>query len=48
MIERYEHNMDEKIEEMVERVLLTDEIIVVTQDGHRILKARDEDLKPGY
>ena len=48
VIERHEHNMDEKIEEMVERVLLTDEIIVVTQDGHRILKARDEDLKPGY
>lgn len=48
VIERHEHNMDEKIEEMVERALLTDEIIVVTQDGHRILKARGEDLKPGY
>ncbi|WP_130836407.1 tRNA uracil 4-sulfurtransferase ThiI [Lachnoclostridium sp. Marseille-P6806] len=48
VIERHEHQLDEKIDEMMERALGTDEIIIVTESGHRILKAREDDLKPGY
>ncbi len=46
-IKLHERNLSEKIDEMVERALMTDEIMIVDRDGSRVLKAADEELKPG-
>ena len=35
VIARHEHNLDEKIDEMVERALETDEVIIVDRDGRK-------------
>ena len=47
VIEQHEHNLDEKIEEMVQRALDTDEILIVGQDGVRRLKEREDPLQEG-
>ena len=47
VIEQHEHNLDEKIAEMVQRALDTDEILIVSQDGVRRLKEREAPLLPG-
>ena len=41
VIKRHEKNLDEKIDEMVERAIATDEIMIVSSDGARIVKTRD-------
>ena len=45
VIEKHEHNMDEKIDEMVQRALDTDEIIVIDRGGNWIYKHREDPLK---
>ncbi len=45
VIRRHEHNLDEKIEEMVLRALDTDEILIVEESGVRKIKAREDELK---
>ena len=47
VIEQHEHNLDEKIEEMIQRALDTDEILIVGQDGVRRLKEREDPLQEG-
>ena len=47
VIERHEHNLDEKIDAMVERALATDEILIVDRDNVRTLKKADEALREG-
>ena len=42
VIRRHEHNLDEKIDEMVDRAIATDELIVVDRDGSRIIKHRED------
>ena len=44
VIERHEHHLDDKIDEMVKRALETDEIIVVDEKGSRIVKHREDPL----
>ncbi len=47
VIERHEHNLDAKIEEMVERALATDEILIVDRNAVRVLKHAEEPLREG-
>lgn len=47
VIEQHEHNLDEKIEKMIQRALDTDEILIVGQDGVRRLKEREDPLQEG-
>ena len=47
VIERHEHNLDAKIEEMVERALATDEILIVDRNAVRVLKHVEEPLREG-
>lgn len=47
VIEKHEHNLDEKIDEMLERALNTDEILFAGQDDVRVIKHREDPLKPG-
>lgn len=47
MIRKHEMNLQEKIDEMVERALATDEILMVDRDQVRVLKQRDDELKQG-
>lgn len=47
VIRRHEKNLFEKIDEMVERALQTDEILIVDRDGARVIKAADEPLREG-
>ena len=47
VIERHEHLLDEKIDEMVERALNTDEIIIVDRDTTRVIKHREDALVEG-
>ena len=45
IIKRHEKNLEEKIDEMVERAIATDEIMIVGKDGVRIVKERDGELQ---
>ena len=45
VIKRHERNLDEKIDEMVERAIATDEIMIVGKDETRIVKQRDGELQ---
>ena len=45
VIKRHEKNLDEKIDEMVERAIATDEIMIVGADETRIVKTRDGKLE---
>ena len=45
VIKRHEKNLDEKIDEMVERAIATDEIMIVGKDETRIVKQRDGELQ---
>jgi thiamine biosynthesis protein ThiI len=47
VIERHERNLTEKIDEMVEEALATDEILVVDVSGVRCIKHREDPLKEG-
>lgn len=47
VIEKHEHNLDEKIDEMVQRALDTDEILFIGQKDVRKIKEREQPLKPG-
>ena len=48
VIRGHEKNLDEKIDEMVERALATDEILIVDRDNKvRVLKAREDALAEG-
>ncbi len=47
VIEQHEHHLDEQIDEMVQRALDTDEILVVSENGVRRLKEREAPLLPG-
>jgi len=48
VIRGHEKNLDEKIDEMVERALATDEILIVDRDSKvRVLKAREDALAEG-
>ena len=47
VIEQHEHNLDEKIDAMIQRALETDEILIVGQDGVRRLKEREDPLQTG-
>ena len=44
VIKRHEKNLDEKIDEMVDRAIATDEILIVAKDSTRIVKTRDGEL----
>lgn len=46
VIERHEHNLDAGIEEMVQRAIETDEILVVDANGSRVFKNREDPLQP--
>ncbi|MDO5456662.1 MAG: hypothetical protein Q4F25_07090, partial [Eubacteriales bacterium] len=41
VIRRHEQNLNEKIEEMVERAIATDEILIVDRNGSQVIKERD-------
>ena len=45
VIKRHEKNLDEKIDEMVERAIATDEIMIVGANETRIVKTRDGQLE---
>lgn len=45
VIKKHELNLSEKIDEMVERAIRTDEIIIVDKDGSRVVKQRDGELE---
>ena len=45
VIKRHERNLDEKIDEMVERAIATDEIMIVGKDETKIVKTRDGELE---
>ena len=45
IIKRHEKNLEEKIDEMVDRAIATDEIMIVGKDGVRIVKERDGELQ---
>ena len=45
VIKRHERNLDEKIDEMVERAIATDEILIVDKTGTRKVKERDGQLQ---
>ena len=45
VIKRHEKNLDEKIDEMVDRAIATDEILIVAKDSTRIVKTRDGELE---
>ena len=45
IIKRHERNLDEKIDEMVERAIATDEIMIVGKDETRIVKTREGELE---
>ena len=45
VIKRHEKNLVEKIDEMVDRAIATDEIMIVGKDGVRIVKERDGELQ---
>ena len=45
VIRRHERNLDEKIDEMVERAIATDEIMIVGKDETRIVKTRAGELE---
>ena len=45
VIQRHEKNLDEKIDEMVDRAIATDEILIVGKDGSRVVKERDGQLE---
>ena len=47
VIERHEHHLDDIIEEMVDKALETDEIIIVDAEGKRVLKYREDPLTEG-
>ncbi len=47
VIKRHEQNLNEKIDEMVQRALDTDEILIVDRDKVRVWKHREDELKPG-
>ncbi|MCI6755375.1 MAG: tRNA 4-thiouridine(8) synthase ThiI [Lachnospiraceae bacterium] len=47
VIERHEHHLDDIIEEMVDKALETDEIIIVDAEGKRVLKHREDPLTEG-
>lgn len=47
VIRRHEQNLNEKIDEMVQRALDTDEILVVDRGHVRRLKAREDMLQEG-
>jgi thiamine biosynthesis protein ThiI len=44
IIVRHEHHMDDKIEEMIDRALDTDEILVVDSSGMKVFKEREQAL----
>ena len=46
-IKRHELHLNEKIDEMVEKALQTDEILIVDKNGSRVLKASQDPLKDG-
>ncbi|MBO5565583.1 MAG: tRNA 4-thiouridine(8) synthase ThiI [Lachnospiraceae bacterium] len=46
-IKRHELHLNEKIDEMVEKALQTDEILIVDQKGSRVLKASQDPLADG-
>ena len=45
VIQRHEKNLYEKIDEMVDRAIATDEILIVGKDGSRVVKERDGQLE---
>ena len=45
VIQRHEKNLFEKIDEMVDRAIETDEIMIVGKDETRIVKQRDGKLE---
>ena len=45
VIKRHEKNLEEKIDEMVERAIATDEIMIVDKDSVRIIKTREGQLE---
>ncbi len=45
VIKRHERNLEEKIDEMVERAIATDEIMIVDKNGARIIKEREGTLQ---
>ncbi|MCI2048953.1 MAG: tRNA 4-thiouridine(8) synthase ThiI [Lachnospiraceae bacterium] len=44
VIARHEHRIEDKIEEMIDRAIATDEIIMADRGGSKILKERDREL----
>jgi thiamine biosynthesis protein ThiI len=47
VIRRHERNLDEKIDELVQEALETDEILIVDRDGSRVFKHREDPLEKG-
>ena len=47
VIEDHEGNLKEKIDEMFQRALDTDEILIVDENGSRVFKHREDPLVEG-
>ncbi|HAB94563.1 MAG TPA: hypothetical protein DCF49_07355, partial [Lachnospiraceae bacterium] len=45
VIERHEKNLYDEIDEMVDRAIATDEIIIVDKDSTRIIKTREGQIE---